>query len=78
MADQESEIDKIRGQLNSMELRLRRLESALAYSDARKTDQIQVNRLRTLNKLLFLMILQVKKRDWNHRSEDSALHGWAI
>jgi len=32
MADQESELDKIRGQLNSMELRLRRLESALAYS----------------------------------------------
>ena len=37
MADQESEIDKIRGQLNSMELRLRRLESTWAYSDAGKT-----------------------------------------
>jgi hypothetical protein len=32
MADQESELDKIRGQLNSIELRLRRLESALTYS----------------------------------------------
>ena len=32
MADQESEIDKIKGQLKSLELRIRRLESALAYS----------------------------------------------
>jgi hypothetical protein len=37
MADQESELDKIRGQLNSMELRLRRLESALAYSDVKNS-----------------------------------------
>ncbi len=36
MADQESEMDEIRGQLNSMELRIRRLESALAYPDAHK------------------------------------------
>ena len=36
MADQESEIDKIRGQLNAMELRLRRLESAMAYSESKK------------------------------------------
>ncbi len=35
MADQESELDKIRGQLNSMELRLRRLESAFVYSGAK-------------------------------------------
>lgn len=33
MADQESEIDKLRSQLNSMDLRLRRLESAFAYTD---------------------------------------------
>ena len=37
MADQESELDKIRAQLNSMELRIRRLESTWAYSDAGKT-----------------------------------------
>jgi hypothetical protein len=37
MADQESELDKIRSQLNSMELRIRRLESTWAYSDAGKT-----------------------------------------
>jgi hypothetical protein len=37
MADQESELDKIRGQLNSMELRIRRLESALAYAVAGKS-----------------------------------------
>ena len=37
MADQENELDKIRVQLNSMELRIRRLESTLAYSDAGKT-----------------------------------------
>ena len=37
MADQENEIDKIRSQLNSMELRIRRLESALACSDAHNT-----------------------------------------
>jgi hypothetical protein len=35
MADQESELDKIRGQLNAMELRLRRLESALNYSSTK-------------------------------------------
>jgi hypothetical protein len=38
MADQESEIDKIKGQLNSLELRLRRLESALAWSNAAKPE----------------------------------------
>jgi len=37
MADQESEIDKIKSQLNSMELRLRRLESAFAYQGARNS-----------------------------------------
>ena len=37
MADQESELDKIRSQLNSMELRIRRLESTWAYSDEGKT-----------------------------------------
>lgn len=37
MADQESEIDKIRGQLNSIELRLRRLESALAHPGTRSS-----------------------------------------
>ena len=37
MADQESELDKIRVQLNSMELRIRRLESTWAYSEAGKT-----------------------------------------
>ncbi len=36
MADQESEIDKIKGQLKSLELRIRRLESVLAYSEAAK------------------------------------------
>jgi hypothetical protein len=45
MADQESEIDKIKGQLISMELRLRRLESALAWSESKKqvniSEQIQ-------------------------------------
>jgi hypothetical protein len=40
MADQESEIDKIKGQLKSLELRIRRLESALAYSDAAKAASI--------------------------------------
>jgi hypothetical protein len=35
MADQESEIDKIKSQLNSMELRLKRLESAMLYSGVR-------------------------------------------
>jgi hypothetical protein len=40
MADQESEMDKIRGQLNSIELRLRRLESALAYSESKKQADI--------------------------------------
>jgi hypothetical protein len=34
MADQESELDKIKDQLNSLELRLKRLESALAHQDA--------------------------------------------
>jgi len=34
MADQESEIEKIRDQLNSLDLRIRRLEAALAYPDA--------------------------------------------
>ena len=37
MADQESELDKIRVQLNSMEIRLRRLESTWVYSEAGKT-----------------------------------------
>ncbi len=32
MADQESELEKIRSQLNSIELRLRRLEAGVAYS----------------------------------------------
>jgi hypothetical protein len=36
MADQESEIDRIKAQLISMELRLRRLESALAYSEPKR------------------------------------------
>jgi hypothetical protein len=38
MTDQESEINKIRGQIDSMELRLRRLESALAYSGPKITE----------------------------------------
>jgi hypothetical protein len=38
MADHESEIDKIRRQLNSMDIRLRRLEAALAYPDAKQID----------------------------------------
>lgn len=37
MADQESEIDKIKGQLNSLELRVRKLESALAYKSEVKS-----------------------------------------
>jgi hypothetical protein len=37
MADQESELDKIRVQLNSMDLRIRRLESTWAYSESAKT-----------------------------------------
>jgi hypothetical protein len=40
MADQESEFDQIKGQLKSMELRIRRLESALAYSEASGTKRI--------------------------------------
>jgi hypothetical protein len=32
MAEQESELDRIKGQLNSMDIRLRRLEAAMAYS----------------------------------------------
>ena len=45
MADQESDIDKIKGQLKSLELRIRRLESALAYTEAAKKPDIreQVN-----------------------------------
>jgi hypothetical protein len=35
MADQEGELDKIRSQLKSMDLRLRRLEAEMAYSGAR-------------------------------------------
>ena len=78
MAEQESELDKIRVQLNSMELRLRRLESALAYSESKN----QVNKDRAVSEAgtgwLFLMMSPERKRDWNHRSDDLALHGWAI
>lgn len=52
MADQESEIDKIRGQLNSIELRLKRLESALTYSDEKNVvspgEQVQTSEQATV------------------------------
>ena len=66
MADQESEIEKIKGQLNSMELRLRRLESALPIRVS-ETKSSMRNKPRSRTESGIQMISERKKRDWNHR-----------